>query len=162
MIQSGSCIARGRSTRGTGSEATCRLKSGDRNGRKIEGAAKDTSFLHEARGVSEEIQTVLPEFLPKGLHIIHIFSEFHPEVPAVVLHPSVDQFMEEDKIDQSIGEPGEFLVEADIVVRRAAPPAGLLISYGNPVEGKAVFPGKSVDAFPEKGLSLCPGHGSTS
>ena len=112
-------------------------------------------------GVSEEIQTVLPEFLPKGLHIIHAFPELQPEILPVVFYPGVDQFMEEDKIDQPIGEPGEFLVEADIVVHRAAPPAGLLIAYGNPVEGKTVFPRKPVDTLPEEGLSMFPGQRSS-
>jgi hypothetical protein len=64
--------------------------------------------------------------------------------------------MEDDKVDQPVGKPGEFLVEADVVVSRATSPTGFLVPDGDLVAGKAVFPGKVVKAFPEEALRPCP------
>ena len=106
------------------------------------------------RAALEEIQTVLPKFPAERLHVTHVFPQLQPEVLAVVLHAGMDQFMEKDKIDKPVGEPGKFLVEADIVIRRAASPSALLIPDRDLVAGKAIFPDKMVKALPEKNLRV--------
>ena len=118
-------------------------------------------FTSKGKGIPdcdalEEIQTVLPKFSAERLHVAHVFLQLQPEVLAVVLYTCVDQFMEKDKVDKPVGEPGEFLVEADIVARRTASPAALLIPDRDLVAGKTIFPGKMVKAFPEENLRVLP------
>ncbi|MDD5723327.1 MAG: hypothetical protein PHY29_06255 [Syntrophales bacterium] len=104
----------------------------------------------------DEIQTVLPKFSAECRHVIHVFPQLQPEVLAVVFHAGVNQLMEEDKVDKTVGESGDFLVETDIVVCRTASPSALLIPDGNLVAGKAMFPGKTFEALPKKDFRLCP------
>ena len=113
------------------------------------GEIYDTLWKKFFNNLLEKIQTVLTELCAKGLHFVHVFPEFQPEIPAVVLHTGMDQFVEEDKVNEPVGKSRQFFVDTDIILRRAAPPAPLLISDGDGVTGKAVFPGQTVKAFPE-------------
>jgi hypothetical protein len=79
-----------------------------------------------------------------------------PEVLAMILHPGMNQFVQNDIIPEFVGQKCQLHVQADVVPAGAAPPSGFLVTDGYTVISVAMFPGYCRKPFREYLPGLIP------
>jgi len=98
--------------------------------------------LRKTKAESPQLYRIVPQFFVLLLCVWYVFSKVVPEVFAVVFYFCVGQLVEEYIVHQILRQRNKINIQVDIVLRRAAPPAGFLISQGNLVIFKAMFFGE--------------------
>jgi hypothetical protein len=62
-----------------------------------------------------------------------------PETRSVIEFLEMAQFMDDDRIDQTLWEQRKTVIEIEIPLLRTAPPARVLVTDSDAVEGKSIM-----------------------
>ena len=102
---------------------------------------------------SQPVRFQSPAELPGST--ANVLIQYDPELPAMILDPSVDKLVQDHIIPEFCRKPGQIHVEAYVVLGRAATPLGLLISYRDIVKSEVVHFSQFLQSLDQNGS--CPG-----